>query len=65
NGVGLYSMLSQVTKALQEYVTKTDDKIQELEPIQPKGNVKHRNRIKRNRSPPRYVKRQTTKRSDI
>ncbi|PGS67311.1 hypothetical protein COC69_27810, partial [Bacillus cereus] len=49
----------------QEYVTKTDDKIQELEPIQPKGNVKHRNRIKRERRPLRYVKRQTKKRSDI
>ncbi|PGS67315.1 hypothetical protein COC69_27800, partial [Bacillus cereus] len=59
--VGLYSMLSQLTKAFQEYVIKTDAKIQELEPIQSKGNVKHRNRIKRNRRPSRYVKNELQK----
>ncbi|WP_319007075.1 tail fiber domain-containing protein, partial [Bacillus thuringiensis] len=59
NGVGLYSMLSQVTKAFQEYVTKTDARIEELEPIQPKGNVKRRNRIKNKRRSPRYVKKTT------
>ncbi|PFE38237.1 hypothetical protein CN312_23920 [Bacillus thuringiensis] len=56
-GVGLYSMLSQVTKAFQEYVTKTDAKFEEIEPIKPKGNIKHRNRVKRQRRPPRHVKR--------
>ncbi|MED2758719.1 phage tail spike protein [Bacillus thuringiensis] len=65
NGVGLYGMLSQLTKAFQEYVTKTDARIQELEPIQPKGNVKRRNRIKRKRRPPRYVKKQPKERSVI
>ncbi|HDR6244491.1 TPA: phage tail protein [Bacillus cereus] len=65
NGVGLYSMLSQLTKAFQEYVTKTDARIEELEPIQPKGNVKYRNRIKRKRKSPRYVKKQLKERSDI
>ncbi|MGR3778226.1 phage tail spike protein [Bacillus paramycoides] len=40
NGVGLYGMISQAVKSLQEYVTKTDAKIEELEPIQPKGNIK-------------------------
>ncbi|MED2754374.1 phage tail spike protein [Bacillus thuringiensis] len=56
-GVGLYSMLSQVTKAFQEYVTKTDARLEEVEPIKPKGNIKHRNRVKRQRRPPRHVKR--------
>ncbi|MEB8989596.1 phage tail spike protein [Bacillus cereus] len=65
NGVGLYSMLSQVTKAFQEYVTKTDARIEELEPIPKKGNVKYRNRIKRKRKSPRYVKKQLKERSDI
>ncbi|PEA86374.1 phage tail spike protein [Bacillus thuringiensis] len=63
NGVGLYSMLSQVTKAFQEYVTKTDARIEELEPTQPKGNVKRRNRIKHKKRSPRYVKKQPTERS--
>ncbi|MED1408080.1 phage tail spike protein [Bacillus paramycoides] len=58
-GVGLYGMISQVTKAFQEYVTKTDARIRELEPIQTKGNVNHRNRTKRNRRPIRHVKRKT------
>ncbi|MED1382062.1 phage tail spike protein [Bacillus mycoides] len=55
-GVGLYSMLSQVTKAFQEYVTKTDAKIEGLEPVRPKGNTKHRNRVKRPRRPGRHFK---------
>ncbi|WP_374222294.1 phage tail spike protein [Bacillus cereus] len=37
-GVGLYGMLSQVTKAFQEYVTKTDARLEELEPLKLKGN---------------------------
>ncbi|MCU4862569.1 phage tail protein [Bacillus cereus] len=57
NGVGLYGMLSQLTSAFQEYVTKTDARIEELEPIKPKGNIKHRNKVKRQRRPPRRVKR--------
>ncbi|MEK4676373.1 MULTISPECIES: phage tail spike protein [Bacillus] len=57
NGVGLYGMLSQLTSAFQEYVTKTDARLEELEPLQPKGNIKHRNRVKRQRRTPRHVKR--------
>ncbi|MBG9519953.1 phage tail spike protein [Pseudomonas rhodesiae] len=57
NGVGLYGMLSQLTKGFQEYVTKTDARIEELEPIKPKGNIKHRNKVKRQRRPSRRVKR--------
>ncbi|MED1637476.1 phage tail spike protein [Bacillus thuringiensis] len=57
NGVGLYGMLSQLTSGFQEYVAKTDAKIEELEPIKPKGNIKHRNKVKRQRRPPRRVKR--------
>ncbi|EOO29541.1 phage minor structural protein [Bacillus cereus VD133] len=57
NGVGLYGMLSQLTSGFQEYVTKTDARLEELEPIKPKGNVKHRNKVKRQRRPPRRVKR--------
>ncbi|MCU5141344.1 phage tail protein [Bacillus cereus] len=57
NGVGLYGMISQTVKAFQEYVTKTDARIEELEPIKPKGNIKHRNKVKRQRRPPRRVKR--------
>ncbi|MGE6619706.1 phage tail spike protein [Bacillus mycoides] len=57
NGVGLYGMTSQTVKAFQEYVTKTDARLEELEPIQPKGNIKHRNKVKRQRRPPRCVKR--------
>ncbi|MEK4675470.1 MULTISPECIES: phage tail spike protein [Bacillus] len=56
-GVGLYSMLSQVTKAFQEYVTKTNARLEEVEPIPRKGNIKHRNKQKRQRRPPRRVKR--------
>ncbi|PEA80738.1 endopeptidase, partial [Bacillus pseudomycoides] len=55
-GVGLYGMLSQLTKGFQEYVTKTDARIKELEPIQPKGNVRHRNRPKRTRKPSRRLR---------
>ncbi|KLA05159.1 phage tail spike protein [Bacillus paranthracis] len=55
-GVGLYGMLSQVTKAFQEYVTKTDARLEELEPLKLKGNVKHRGRTKRTRRPNRHVK---------
>ncbi|QDZ77421.1 endopeptidase, partial [Bacillus cereus] len=57
NGVGLYGMLSQLTKGFQEYVTKTDARIEELEPIKPRGNIKHRNKVKRQRRPLRHVKR--------
>ncbi|MFQ6340724.1 phage tail spike protein [Bacillus sp. AF62] len=57
NGVGLYGMLSQLTKGFQEYVTKTDARIEELEPIKPRGNIKHRNKVKRQRRSPRHVKR--------
>lgn len=57
NGVGLYGMLSQLTSAFQEYVTKTRAKFEEIEPIKPKGNIKHRNKVKRQRRPPRRVKR--------
>lgn len=57
NGVGIYGMISQNVKAFQEYVTKTDARIEELEPIKPKGNIKHRNKVKRQRRPPRRVKR--------
>ncbi|MFZ7802627.1 phage tail spike protein [Bacillus thuringiensis] len=57
NGVGLYGMISQTVKAFQEYVAKTDARIEELEPIKPKGNIKHRNKVKRQRRPPRHVKR--------
>ncbi|AJA22198.1 TPA: phage tail spike protein [Bacillus thuringiensis] len=57
NGVGLYGMLSQLTSAFQEYVTKTDARVEELEPLKPKGNIKHRNKVKRQRRPPRHVKR--------
>ncbi|PGY84607.1 endopeptidase [Bacillus cereus] len=57
NGVGLYGMLSQLTSAFQEYVMKTDARLEELEPLKPKGNIKNRNRVKRQRRPPRHVKR--------
>ncbi|MED2760430.1 tail fiber domain-containing protein, partial [Bacillus thuringiensis] len=57
NGVGLYGMLSQLTSAFQEHVTKTRAKFEEVEPIKPKGNIKHRNKVKRQRRPPRRVKR--------
>ncbi|QDZ76678.1 phage tail spike protein [Bacillus cereus] len=57
NGVGLYGMISQTVKAFQEYVTQTDARIEELEPIKLKGNIKHRNKVKRQRRPPRHVKR--------
>ena len=57
NGVGLYGMIAQTVKAFQEYVAKTDARIEELEPIKPKGNIKHRNKVKRQRRPPRRVKR--------
>ncbi|EJR85406.1 phage minor structural protein [Bacillus cereus VD156] len=57
NGVGLYGMLSQLTSAFQEHVTKTDARLEESEPIKPKGNIKHRNRVKRQKRPPRHVKR--------
>ncbi|MED2759127.1 tail fiber domain-containing protein, partial [Bacillus thuringiensis] len=46
-----------LTKGFQEYVTKTDSRIEELEPIKPRGNIKHRNKVKRQRRPPRHVKR--------
>ncbi|WP_420974831.1 phage tail spike protein [Bacillus thuringiensis] len=39
NGVGLYGMIAQTVKAFQEYVAKTDARIEELEPIIPKGNT--------------------------
>ncbi|WP_406622159.1 phage tail spike protein [Bacillus sp. PPSBB_2] len=57
NGVGLYGMLSQGISALQEHVIKTEARLKELEPIQPKGNIKHRNRVKRQKRPSRRVKR--------
>ncbi|EJR88123.1 phage tail spike protein [Bacillus cereus] len=57
NSVGLYGMLSQLTSAFQEHVTKTNARFEELGPIKPKGNVKHRNKVKRQRRPPRRVKR--------
>ncbi|PGU11087.1 endopeptidase [Bacillus cereus] len=57
NGVGLYGMLSQLTSAFQGHVIKTDARLEELEPLKPKGNIKHRNRVKRQRKPPRHVKR--------
>ncbi|MEW4236897.1 phage tail spike protein [Bacillus thuringiensis] len=57
SGVSIYSMISQTVKAFQEYVTKTDARIEELEPIQRKGNIRHRNKQKRQRRPPRRVKR--------
>ncbi|AMR87628.1 phage tail spike protein [Bacillus thuringiensis] len=57
NGVGLYGMLSQLTSAFQEHVIKTDARLEELESLKPKGNIKHRNRVKRQRRPPRHVKR--------
>ncbi|KZD45910.1 phage tail protein [Bacillus cereus] len=57
NGVGLYGMIAQTVKAFQEYVAQTDARIEELEPIKPKGNIKHRNKVKRQRRPPRRVKR--------
>ncbi|MDA2112241.1 phage tail protein [Bacillus cereus] len=57
NGVGLYGMLSQLTSAFQEYVIKTDARLEELEPLTPKGNIKHRNRVKRQKKPFRHVKR--------
>ncbi|MGQ7307155.1 phage tail spike protein [Bacillus cereus] len=57
SGVGLYGMLSQLTQGFQEYVIKTDARLEELEPIKPKGNIKHRNKVKRQRIPPRRVKR--------
>ncbi|KIQ82618.1 endopeptidase, partial [Bacillus sp. L_1B0_5] len=57
NGVGLYGMLSQLTSAFQEYVMKTDARLEGLEPLKPKGNIKNRNRVKRQRRPPRHVKR--------
>ncbi|MEK4415666.1 phage tail spike protein [Bacillus sp. FSL K6-0268] len=57
NGVGLYGILSQLTRGFQEYVTKTDARLEESEPISRKGNVRHRNKQKRQRRPPRHVKR--------
>ncbi|MCU4843727.1 phage tail protein [Bacillus cereus] len=57
NGVGLYGMLSQLTSAFQEHVIKTDARLEELEPLKPKGNIKHRNRVKRQKRPLRHVKR--------
>ncbi|PEC29057.1 phage tail spike protein [Bacillus thuringiensis] len=57
NGVGLYGMLSQLTSAFQEHVIKTDARLEELEPLKPKGNIKRRNRVKRQRRPPRHVRR--------
>ncbi|BAR86656.1 phage endopeptidase [Bacillus thuringiensis serovar tolworthi] len=57
NGVGLYGMLSQLTSAFQDHVIKTEVKFEELEPIKSKGNIKHRNKVKRQRRPPRRVKR--------
>ncbi|PDZ12074.1 endopeptidase [Bacillus pseudomycoides] len=62
-GVGLYGMLSQLTKGVQEYVTKTDTRIEKIEPQQPKGNVKHRGRPKRTRRPPRRLKNGVIERS--
>ncbi|PHE59285.1 hypothetical protein COF52_00715 [Bacillus pseudomycoides] len=62
-GVGLYGMLSQLTKGVQEYVTKTDTRIEKIEPQQPKGNVKHRERPKRTRRPPRRLKNGVIERS--
>lgn len=56
NGVGIYGMLSQLTSAFQEYVNKTDTRLEELELIKPKGNIKHRNKVKRQRRPHRRVK---------
>ncbi|MEI4680385.1 tail fiber domain-containing protein, partial [Bacillus cereus] len=53
----LYGMLSQLTSAFQEHVTKTRAKFEEVEPIKPKGNIKHRNKVKRQRRSPRRVKR--------
>ena len=40
NGVGLYGMIAQTVKAFQEYVAKTDARIEELEPIKPKRKYK-------------------------
>lgn len=57
NGVGLYGMLSQLTSAFQEHVIKTDTRLEELGPLKPKGNIKHRNRVKRQKRPFRRVKR--------
>ncbi|MGX5623485.1 phage tail spike protein [Bacillus cereus] len=57
NGVGLYGMLSQLTSAFQEHVIKTEARLEELEPLKTKGNIKHRNRVKRQRRPPRHIKR--------
>ncbi|WP_272513685.1 phage tail spike protein [Bacillus cereus] len=57
NSVGLYGMLSQLTSAFQEHVIKTEARLEELDPLKPKGNIKHRNRVKRQRRPPRHVKR--------
>ncbi|WP_242280673.1 phage tail spike protein [Bacillus cereus group sp. BfR-BA-01347] len=57
NGVGLYGMLSQLTSAFQEHVIKTDARLEELEPLKPKGNIKHRNRVKRQKRTLRHVKR--------
>ncbi|WP_324656659.1 phage tail spike protein [Bacillus cereus] len=57
NGVGLYGMLSQLTRAFQEHVTKTDARLEDLDPLKPKGNIKHRNRVKRQKRPFRHVKR--------
>ncbi|CAH2462267.1 hypothetical protein IIQ_01107 [Bacillus cereus VD118] len=54
-------MLSQLTKAFQEHVTRTDARLKELEPIKPKGNIKHRNRVKRHRRPSRHTKRNCQK----
>lgn len=57
NGVGIYGMLSQLTSAFQEHVIKTDARLEELELLKPKGNIKHRNRVKRQKRPFRHVKR--------
>ncbi|MEK4659235.1 tail fiber domain-containing protein [Bacillus pseudomycoides] len=62
-GVGLYGMLSQLTKGFQEYVTKTDARIEKIEPQQPKGNVKHRGRSKRTRRPPKRLEKGAIERS--
>ncbi|MEN1934965.1 phage tail spike protein [Paenibacillus sp. 102] len=55
-GKSVYSMISQLAKGFQEYVTDTDARIKELEPIQPKGNIRHRNRPKRIRKPSRRLR---------
>ncbi|WP_367899812.1 phage tail spike protein [Bacillus pseudomycoides] len=56
SGISVYSMASKLTKGFQEYVTKTDARIKELEGIQPKGNIKYRGRPKRIRKPPKRLR---------